>query len=76
MEGMIVFEMSWNPIEDNTDIILMQMINQIFQIIAGAIETRGGKKVRYLITIFPSIGVIQDALQFDMGKSHLTTVSG
>src|SRR3990167_3753015 len=50
IEGKVVcWKMSWNPIEDHSDPLMMHVIDKILKIGWRSISTRGGKKPSYLI---------------------------
>src|SRR3989304_8646458 len=70
---MVCFVMSWDPIDDHPYPALMELVDKTLKIISISHPVIGRKEIIHLIS--PATAIFQNAINLDMGKLHLFTIS-
>ena len=72
---MLMSKMRGNPAEDDTDLVLMQLIDEVFEIIAGSIFVVVSKIIPHLLATLVWRGMVEDSIHFlEECKTHLLTI--
>ena len=63
-----------HPVHDDTDALLMHAVDEIHEIVRGAVSGGGGEITRDLISPGAVIGELRERHQLDVGVSHLADI--
>ena len=69
-------EVRWNPVEDDADAVLVQVVDQVHEVLRRAVA-RGGREVSGgLVSPGTVEGMLHHGQKLDVGESHLADVFG
>src|SRR5260370_36383907 len=69
-------EVRWDPVENDRDVVLVQVVDQVHEILRRAVTRRGSEVARGLISPGTIEGMLHDGEQFDVRESQLSHVVG
>ncbi len=67
-------EVRWDPVENDRDVVLVQVVHEIHEILRRAIARRGSEVAGRLISPRSVERMLHDGQQFDVGESQLVHV--
>src|SRR6202140_3779583 len=69
-------EVRWDPVENDRDVVLVQIVDEVHEILRRAITRCGSEVTRGLISPRTIEGMLHDGEQFNVGESQLIDVVG
>src|SRR5713226_5579688 len=70
----VCWKVRWDPVQDHSDAILMQAVNEVHEILRRAVATRRSKVTSSLITPRTIEGVFRNGQKLHMRKTRLSDV--
>ena len=72
----VVGKVRWDPIQDDADPSLVEVVDEIHQVLRSAVAPGWGKVAGDLVPPGTEEGVVHDREQFHVGKVHLLDIVG
>src|ERR1700674_4504625 len=69
-------EVRWDPVENDGDVVLVQIVDEVHEILRSAITRRGSEVTRGLISPGAIERMFHDGEQFDVRESELIHMVG